>query len=205
MAANKKVMLVMTSKGIEIAKVAKDAVALLVADGLEGVTIKRVLAGAIEQVQLVGEDEVAAALTALGQEVPDEYKTAGDPALTNKEDGKEAGKAEGDTPADKPADKPSDPPKDEKGTNPPTDAELEYPEVGHFKDEKAMKKYTKKLTDAQLFDWCELEGVTWKRCPEHEPIDRMRAAMAIKAKHFPHTAPKATSKSKSKYLSLIHI
>jgi hypothetical protein len=27
----------------------------------------------------------------------------------------------------------------------------------------------------------------------------MRAAMAIKAKHFPHTAPKATSKSKSKY------
>lgn len=74
----------------------------------------------------------------------------------------------------------------------------EYPEVGDFKDEKAIKKYIKTLSDKSLEEWCFLEGVTWKH-NDHASINRMRMAMAIKAKHFPDTAPKATKKSKSKY------
>lgn len=81
----------------------------------------------------------------------------------------------------------------------PSEDQLEYPEVGEFKDEKAMKKYIKKLTDDQLAEWCEIEGAEYKAC-DHESINRMRMAMAIKAVHFPDTAPKAgKSKKKSKY------
>lgn len=81
----------------------------------------------------------------------------------------------------------------------PTTDDVEYPEVGEFKDVKAMKKYIKKLSDSQLQEWCELEGATWKP-NEHESINRMRMAMAIKAIHFPDTAPKGNgAKKKSKY------
>ncbi len=76
--------------------------------------------------------------------------------------------------------------------------ENEYPEVGDFADEKAMKKYIKKLSDQSLQEWCVLEGATWKP-NDHESINRMRMAMAIKALHFPDTAPKKSKKSKSKY------
>jgi hypothetical protein len=76
--------------------------------------------------------------------------------------------------------------------------DIEYPEVGAFDTDKAMKKYIKGLTDQQLQDWCELEGVEWKH-NDHESINRMRMAMAIKALHFPDTAPKKGKKSKSKY------
>jgi len=84
------------------------------------------------------------------------------------------------------------------GTATAADDGIEYPEKGSFKDEKAIKKYIKKLSDQQLYDWCELEGVTWKH-NENAPINRMRAAMAIKAFHFPALAPKGDTKPKSKY------
>lgn len=75
---------------------------------------------------------------------------------------------------------------------------IEFPEVGEFKTEKDMKKYIKKLSDDELQEWCELEGATWKP-NDHQSINRMRMAMAIKAIHFPDTAPKASKKKKSKY------
>ena len=87
---------------------------------------------------------------------------------------------------------------DEDSDTPSLDSDKEYPEVGSFDTEKAMKKYIKGLTDAELQEWCELEGATWKP-NEHQSINRMRMAMAIKALHFPDTAPKKSKKSKSKY------
>ncbi|APZ82253.1 transcription regulation [Bacillus phage vB_BsuM-Goe2] len=78
------------------------------------------------------------------------------------------------------------------------DGEIEYPEVGDFEDEKAIKKYIKGLTDEQLQAWCELEGAEWVE-NEHRNINRMRMAMAIKAVHFPELAKKPSSKKKSKY------
>lgn len=81
----------------------------------------------------------------------------------------------------------------------PSDNQLEYPEVGAFDSEKAIKKYIKALSNEQLAEWVELEGVEYK-ANDHESINRMRQAMAIKALHFPDTAPKAgSSKKKSKY------
>lgn len=77
-------------------------------------------------------------------------------------------------------------------------ADVEYPEVGDFKDEKAMKKFIKGLSDESLQEWCILEGAEWK-ANDHQSINRMRMAMAIKAIHFPDTAPKKSKKSKSKY------
>lgn len=76
--------------------------------------------------------------------------------------------------------------------------DTEYPEVGDFKDEKAMKKFIKGLSDASLEEWCILEGAEWKH-NDHESINRMRMAMAIKAKHFPSTVATKSKKSKSKY------
>lgn len=75
---------------------------------------------------------------------------------------------------------------------------IEYPEVGEFKDEKAIKKYIKKLSDEELQEWCELEGATWKP-NDHASINRMRMAMAIKAVHFPELAKPKKTKKKSKY------
>jgi len=85
----------------------------------------------------------------------------------------------------------------EEASNDGDDA-IEFPEKGSFKDEKAIRKYIKKLSDKHLYEWCELEGVTWKH-NDNAPINRMRAAMAIKAFHFPALAPKGDSKPKSKY------
>jgi hypothetical protein len=82
----------------------------------------------------------------------------------------------------------------------PTTGDIEYPEVGAFADKKAMKKYVKKLSLEQVFDWCDLEGVMFNPC-DHEAINRMRAIMAMTDKHFPATAP-ATTKSKSKYADM---
>lgn len=80
----------------------------------------------------------------------------------------------------------------------PPKADVEYPEVGDFKDEKAMKKFIKGLSDESLQEWCILEGAEWKH-NDHQSINRMRMAMAIKAIHFPDTAPKAGKKKKGKY------
>lgn len=87
-----------------------------------------------------------------------------------------------------------------KEAKPNLDPEQDYPEVGDFKDEKAIKKYIKGLSDSSLEEWCNLEGVEWKHS-DHQSINRMRMAMAIKALHFkPATASKG-KKSKSKYAS----
>jgi hypothetical protein len=75
--------------------------------------------------------------------------------------------------------------------------EIEYPEVGSFKDEKYLKRFYKQLDDSQLDEWIGLEGLTYKSC-EHESINRMRKCMAILELHFPKK-PKTNTKSKSKY------
>lgn len=186
-----KKQVVMTSKGAVVVGTVKEAVELLKKDGIE-VTQKAVLAGTVPQVQIVEESEVAAILAAANGDIitPASTNTSTEGTDTD------TGEAAEDTDDTKVPDAVKD---DDKPTPPPVSEDIEYPEVGHFKDEKAMKKYVKKVPDAALFEWCELEGATWKRCPEHAPIDRMRAAMALKAKHFPDTAPKASTKSKSKY------
>ena len=79
--------------------------------------------------------------------------------------------------------------------------DIEYPEVGGFKDEKAMAKFIRKITDAQVYEWAELEGITWKTNP-HEAINRMRAVMALKARHFPVAGAGKSTKSKSKYADM---
>lgn len=77
--------------------------------------------------------------------------------------------------------------------------DTEYPEVGYFADEKALKKYIKGISNEALQGWCDLEGAEYKPC-DHESINRMRMAMAIKGLHFPDTvAKKGSSKKKSKY------
>jgi len=76
---------------------------------------------------------------------------------------------------------------------------IEFPEVGHFTDPKDLKKFYRKLTNAQLLEWIELEGLTYKPS-NHEAINRMRMAMAILYKHFPK--PEAKGKKNSKYADL---
>lgn len=61
---------------------------------------------------------------------------------------------------------------------------VEYPEKGHFADEKALKKFYRQLSDAQLDEWIGLEGLTWNSC-DNESINRMRRCMAIRELHFP--------------------
>jgi len=73
----------------------------------------------------------------------------------------------------------------------------EYPEVGAFKEKKELQKFYKQLDNAQLDDWIELEGLTYK-ASDNEPIDRMRKCMAILSLHFPPETTGSTKK-KSKY------
>lgn len=70
-----------------------------------------------------------------------------------------------------------------------------FPEVGTFKEVKALKKHYKGLTDAELDEWIAKEGLTYNACPTSQPIDRMRKCMAILYKHFPSEAPKPKAKS----------
>lgn len=70
-----------------------------------------------------------------------------------------------------------------------------YPEVGTFEDKKDLQKFYKHLSDEQLAEWLEVEGLEYNPA-ESAPINRMRMAMAILYKHFPK-AP--TAKKKSKY------
>jgi hypothetical protein len=172
--------------GVEVVDTAKEAQQLLGKAGLS-VTQANMLKGNVEQVQIVDESEVPAILEAAGQapEVPTDVVA------------EEAQEGAASTDAPKEEDKVQD------ATPPSTnedkqDDEVEYPEVGYFKDEKAMKKFYKPLTNAQITEWAELEGVEWKP-NEHESINRMRQVMALKAKHFPHLAPKHSAKTKSKY------
>lgn len=71
---------------------------------------------------------------------------------------------------------------------------IEFPEVGTYTDAKDLKKFYKGLTDAQLAEWLELEGLEHKPS-ESAPINRMRMCMAILYTHFPkQSAPKKQSK-----------
>lgn len=71
-----------------------------------------------------------------------------------------------------------------------------YPEVGHFGDDKrALQNFYRHLSNEQLEEWVELEGLEITPT-DSEPIYRMRLAMAILYLHY----PKAPSKKKqSKY------
>jgi hypothetical protein len=75
-------------------------------------------------------------------------------------------------------------------------AEKGYPEVGQFADTKSLQKFYKQLDTKSLEDWAALEGLTYKACPDSEPIHRMRVAMAILYKHFPK---ESSSKPESPY------
>lgn len=73
-----------------------------------------------------------------------------------------------------------------------------FPERGTFADAKALQKHYKKLSDAELLEWVQLEGLEFKPCTDSEPINRMRMAMAVLYYHFPkeQTGKKKTSKYK---------
>jgi len=78
-------------------------------------------------------------------------------------------------------------------------AEGNYPEVGTVTDTSVLKKIYKKLSDKQLDEWLELEGLTDKvNLCEHAAINRMRKCMTITNLHFPKT-PGASKAKKSKY------
>lgn len=74
-------------------------------------------------------------------------------------------------------------------------AENGFPEVGHFTEQKDLQKFYKHLSDDQLLEWVELEGLEFKPA-ESQPINRMRMAMSVLYKHFPK---KEAAKKKSKY------
>lgn len=75
-------------------------------------------------------------------------------------------------------------------------AEVGYPEVGSedIVDQKWLQKFYKHLTDDQLTEWVEIEGLTYT-ASDSAPIERMRKCMAILYKHYPK-APSAKKKSK---------
>jgi len=74
--------------------------------------------------------------------------------------------------------------------------EVTFPEKGTFTDVKELQKYCKGLTDEQIAEWVELEGLEVKDYGS-APINRMRQIMAIKELHFP--SPAKEPKKKSKY------
>jgi hypothetical protein len=71
-----------------------------------------------------------------------------------------------------------------------------YPEVGQFADQKSLQKFYKQLETEVIEDWCSIEGLEFKACPEQAPIHRMRACMAILYKHFPKETKGSSKKSK---------
>lgn len=71
-----------------------------------------------------------------------------------------------------------------------------FPEVGVFTEQKDLQKFYKHLSDEQLLEWIELEGLEFKPS-DSQPINRMRMAMAVLYSHFPKTY--TSSKKKSKY------
>jgi hypothetical protein len=68
-----------------------------------------------------------------------------------------------------------------------------FPEVGTISQDD-LKKFYKQLSNEQLAEWLELEGLEHKPS-DSEPINRMRMCMAILYSHYPKTtAPKKKSK-----------
>lgn len=174
---------------------AKEVQKLLKAAGIQA-SIKDILGGKVEGVTVVEEADVAPVVAedvaedAVEPDATDEFMADESDADVAARKVAEEQQAEANAIAAQVGGKPA---------TPATPTDVEYPEIGTLKTEKDFKKAVKKLSDANVFEWCELEGATWKRCPDQAPIDRMRAVMAIKAKHFPSTAPKGETKSKSKY------
>ena len=70
-----------------------------------------------------------------------------------------------------------------------------FPEVGDFTDKKDLQTFYKHLTDEQLAEWVETEGLEFTPV-ESAPINRMRMAMSVLYLHFPKPA---STKKKSKY------
>ena len=70
-----------------------------------------------------------------------------------------------------------------------------FPEVIHFEEKKDLQKFYKHLSDEQLQEWIELEGLEYVP-NESQPINRMRMAMAILYHNFPK---QASAKKQSKY------
>lgn len=78
--------------------------------------------------------------------------------------------------------------------------EVDFPEVGHYSEQKALKKFIKGLSNEQLAEWVDLEGLGERVKPtDNESILRMRNAMAINALHFPDSARKSAPKKESPY------
>lgn len=75
---------------------------------------------------------------------------------------------------------------------------IEFPEVGHYSEQKALKKFIKGLSDADLAEWVALEGLEVKH-NDNAAILRMRNAMAINALHFPDSVRKSKPKKESPY------
>jgi len=73
-------------------------------------------------------------------------------------------------------------------------AEHGYPEAEVFADKKDLQKFYKHLSDEQLADWIELEGLEYTP-NDSQPINRMRMAMAVLYSRFPK-APSAKKQSK---------
>jgi hypothetical protein len=186
--ANTTVYLVTTETGVEQATTMKEVNALL--DG-KRVTKKAIEAGEVPEVTLAEvmppTEEFVEAVTKAHEEHTSQEEPVEEDEDTqdSQEEDTEEDAALTDT-------------HEEDNLTEYDEEEVEYPEVGEFDTEKAMKKYIKGLSDSQLLGWCELEGAEFK-ASEHEAINRMRMAMAIKAIHFPNTKPKASKKSKSKY------
>lgn len=76
--------------------------------------------------------------------------------------------------------------------------DVDFPEVGHYSEQKALKKFIKGLSNEQVAEWVELEGLEVKQY-DNEAIQRMRNAMAINALHFPNSVRKSTPKQESPY------
>lgn len=78
------------------------------------------------------------------------------------------------------------------------DSGTEFPEVGEYKDIKALKKFIKGLSDEALAEWVTLEGLEVKDYG-NPAIQRMRNAMAINALHFPDSVRQSKPKKESPY------
>ncbi len=70
-----------------------------------------------------------------------------------------------------------------------------YPEADVFTEKKDLQKFYKHLSDEQLQEWLELEGLEYTP-NDSAPINRMRQCMAILYSRFPKQAP---AKKQSKY------
>jgi len=73
-----------------------------------------------------------------------------------------------------------------------------YPEAGQFEDRKDLQKFYKQLTNEQLEEWVELEGLEFNPS-DSEPINRMRMCMTILYSHFPKAPSKKKQSKYSKY------